>query len=173
MNWLKRSQWEGWPGRQGTGDDPRDADTHPERTSNGDYVFYHGTDLNTATKIIKERRIGPDNWGKAGINTTSSNAQQYASMKASATRSPSTVVRLVVDRQWFQQQEVTREVGGNGRDSWLISGGEIPPQAIKDIHIYKIRGDVNWQTDYPEYQRYATQSNTAQSAPNEISGDAQ
>lgn len=145
---ASQNNWDNWPSRKGTGDDPHDTDAPPERTPNGDYVFYHGTDLNNATKILSERRIGLDNWGLAGINTTISNAQTYASIKGSSTKSPSTVLKIIVDKNWFQQQQVTREVGGNGKDSWLIQG-EIPPSAIKSINIQRVRGDENWQSEYP------------------------
>lgn len=160
--------WQDWPYRKGTGDDPREQDTPPIRTANGDFILFHGTSLKRAKQIADERMIRPDNWGTAGVNTTASNAGTYAAMKASKEKDRSAVLRLVVDKSWLMQQEITREVGGNGRDSWLISG-EIPSAAIKQISIERISGDADWKTDHPDLvEQYGPKEASAVQPPKVI-----
>jgi len=142
--WLENKSIEWpvpWPNRPGTGDDPRVGDTPPEVIS-GDYVLYHGTNMPNAEKILELKRIFNDDMGRVGITTTPKAAGVYAAMKASAKNDiPSVVLRLVVDNNWLLTQEITRETGGSGKDQWLISAQEIPPQAIKTINIYSIWGE--------------------------------
>ncbi len=127
-----------WPVRQGTGDEPHSQDT-PPHMENGDYVLYHGTHLLSAENILHTHRINHDDWHCVGVCTTPSAAQTYASMKAKTYKSA--VLRVVVRREWLTQQEITREVGGGGKDQWLIRVDCMPPEAMRDIRIYSISGE--------------------------------
>ena len=130
-----------WPYRKGTGEQPHAFDTPPE-IINGDYVLYHGTNMPSAENILSQRRVTKDDWGKVGICTTAKAADAYAAMKSNAKKKiPSVVIRMVVDKDWLLQQKFQREIGGGGKDQWLIDSEEIPPQAIKVIGIYSIWGE--------------------------------
>lgn len=154
MNWLnKNCQWEDWPHRKGTGDDPHEKDTPPERTSEGDFIVYHGTSFKRAKLIIHQQQILHDDMKTVGVCTSHWAAGTYASMKAMQDQSESAVLQIVLDRRWFLQQELSREIGGSNRDQWLIQPtykfqdqcmkpANIPPEAIKQIKIYSISGDV-------------------------------
>jgi hypothetical protein len=143
----KKVQWPcEWPNRQGTGDDPHAGDTPPEILPDGHYLLYHGTNMVNAKKILEQRKITKDDMGYVGICTTPSAAGTYASMKSSQNRglpedNPSVVLRLIVDKDWFLKQEISRECGGRGRDQWLIHSEEMPPEAIRAISIYSIWGE--------------------------------
>lgn len=136
-----------WPIRPGVGEDPTEADAPPKLTSSGDYVLYHGTAGSLARKIMEERRILHDDWKRVGITTTPSEAWDYALMKSLDLRSDyddvenaGTVIRVVIDKNWLTKQSVEREVGGTGKNTWLINVPELPSSAIKDIEIYSIYG---------------------------------
>jgi hypothetical protein len=142
--WLEaeKVKWSiSWPNRKGTGDDPHEQDTPPQMLGDN-YVVYHGTNMIFAQQIMAQRRVAHDDIGYCGICTTPRAASVYASMKSDAKKNiPSVVLSLVLDGKWLNQQEITREVGGSGKDQWLLGIKEIPPQAIKDIKIYSIWGE--------------------------------
>ena len=138
----KKIEWPvPWPNRQGTGDDPHAGDTPPEVLPDGSYIFYHGTNMPNARKIQEQRRVLKDDIGSVGICTTPRAAGTYATMKSSAKENiPSVVLRLIIDKDWFLSQELTREGGGGGKDQWLINTEDIPPEAIRAISIYSVWG---------------------------------
>ena len=142
--WLesKRVTWSvPWPNRKGTGDEPHDGDTPPQTTPEGDYVLYHGTNMINAQHIVKARQIDHDDWHCVGVTTTPSAAQVFGCMKARKGNA-SVILRIVVRKLWLLTQEITREIGGSGKDQWLIRTEKMPPHAIKDIRIYSVNGDV-------------------------------
>lgn len=138
--WLEVQWSTPWPNRKGTGDDPHDQDAPPNLTSAGDYVLYQGTNMTNAKKILAQRTIQFDDIGSVGVTTTPRAAGVFAAMKASARNDePSVVLQLVVDKDWFLKQDISREVGGGGKDQWLLKA-EIPSSAIKQIKIYSVWG---------------------------------
>ena len=142
--WLSEVEWPvPWPVRQGYGEEPREQDTPPEVTPEGDYILYHGTCGSFARKILEERRILHDDMQRVGLTTRPHEAANFAVMKwiseGGGDENAGTVLRLVIDKDWFLAQIVEREVGGSGRNTWLLDVKEIPPEAIKDIEIHAIR----------------------------------
>jgi len=132
-----------WPVRPDIGEDPTEKDTPPELTASGDYILYHGTAGSLARKILDERRILHDDWKKVGITTTPKEAWSYGQMKSLDLRkndddedNAPTVLRVIIDRDWLTKQQIHREVGGAGINTWLIDVLEIPSSAIKDIRIH-------------------------------------
>jgi hypothetical protein len=131
-----------WPVRPGVGEDPTEKDDPPELTPSGDYVLYHGTATSLARKILDERRILHDDWKMVGVTTTPSEAWSYGQMKAIDLRKENpeeepVVLRVVIDRGWLEGQEIQREVGGTGINTWLINVVEVPSSAIKDLRVHK------------------------------------
>lgn len=139
----KKVEWPfPWPNRQGTGDEPHPGDTPPQVLPDGHYVLYHGTNMTNARKIIEQRRVLKDDIGYVGICTTPRAAGTYAAMKASAKEdNASVVLRLIVDKDWFLSQEISREGGGSGKDQWLIHAEEMPPEGIRALSIFSIWGE--------------------------------
>ena len=140
-NWLNEVEWSiPWPYRQGTGDNPREKDIPPELTAEKDYVLYHGTNIKNTRSIFKTKTLLHDDIGVIGISTTPSEAGVFAAMKTKHPNNPGTILRLVIDKNWLLQQEITREVGGSGRNQWLINVSKIPPHVIKQLDLYSVLG---------------------------------
>jgi len=121
------------------GDKIHTADNPPQLTSNGDYILYHGTNMANARKIFKSRKLIRDDIGSIGISTTPSRADVFGAMKAKK-GNPSVVLRIIVDKEWLDSQEISREVGGSGRDQFLIRTDVMPSEAIKDIQLARVSG---------------------------------
>jgi len=134
------------PGHLGTGPDVWDIllepqDAPPETDSRGNYILYHGTILSTAKEIIKTKLVKlSKGWG-TGVTTTPWEAKSYAGMKridvgGLKTGEKAAVLQMVIDKDWFHKQVVQREIGGHGKNEFLIRG-DIVPQAIKKIKIWR------------------------------------
>ncbi len=138
--WLEAEWSVPWPLRQGTGEKTRDRDTAPEVTPAGDYILYHGTCGSTARIILEEHRLLRDNMGVVGVTTIPGQASVFACMKYAKDRSPSnapTILKILIDKDWLLKQEIKREIGGSGRDQWLIQADKVP---LKDVKIHSIYG---------------------------------
>lgn len=135
--------WDGFPFDVVTGQVPNARDTAPERTGDGDFVLYHGTSRVGADAILAERRLAPDDLGCVGVTTLPGAAQVFASMKRGE------VLRLVIDKEWLSTQKAVREIGGSGRDQFLIQPADIydvrerrrswpgvPVEAVKAVSVY-------------------------------------
>jgi hypothetical protein len=146
--WLLESNW--FPLR--SDDRINDNDNPPQRTSNGDYIVYHGTNIINARVIFKNRQLKFDNMGVVGISTHPSRADVFGAMKAKK-GVPGVVLQIVIDKGWLEAQDITREVGGSGRDQFLIHA-EVPPEAIKDIQLARVSGTPlkQGQMEYPSTQ---------------------
>lgn len=120
--------WDGWPGDPRRGDQRKSADTPPERTPDGGYVLYHGSSAEGAAAIISELRLRPDDLGVVGFGTTPQAVSVYGVIRGR--RGP--VLRVVVERAVFESQVVTREIGGSGRDQWLVNRPRTPERTSWD-----------------------------------------
>src|SRR5262245_40393534 len=131
--------WDGFPWRTMTGDGPRSGDTPPERTYDGDFIFYHGTSRAGAKSIMQGGDLHPDNWGVVGVATIPGQARVFAIMaaqKAGETQRPlGAVLRVAINQDWLADQLATPEVGGSGHDQFLIRAYGIPANAIRDISV--------------------------------------
>ncbi len=134
--WLQES-W--FPLRSGGGDKIHSKDSPPQLTASGDYILYHGTNIVNARKIFKTRTLLRDDIGSVGITTHPSRADVFGVMKAKK-GIPSVVLRLIIDKQWLDAQEISREVGGSNLDQFLIHTDAIPSEAIKDIKLARVSG---------------------------------
>jgi len=134
------------PGHMGSGPDVWDIllepqDTAPETDVKGNYILYHGTVLSTAKEIIKTKLVKlSKGWG-TGVTTTPWEAKGYAGMKridvgGLKTGEKAAVLQMVIDKDWFHKQVIQREIGGHGKNEFLIRG-DITPQAIKKIKIWR------------------------------------
>lgn len=134
--------WAGFPFDQVTGQAPNERDTPPERTEDGDFVLYHGTSIAGAAAIQRERRLMPDDLGVVGVTTVPGAAQTFAAMKGGGE-----VLRLVIDQRWLSAQSVVREIGGRGRDQFLIQSADsyeqlgrrfdgVPSEAVKSVSVH-------------------------------------
>lgn len=106
----------------------------PERTPSGDFVFYHGTSPEGAQSIMQSHTLRPDGIGAVGISTTWGQAQVFASMK----RGP--ILKLVIPAAFFSsgQAIVKREIGGSGRNQFLITGADHMPITVPllDVQVF-------------------------------------
>lgn len=108
-------------------------DTSPSLTTDGKYyIFYHGTTKKIAKKIISSGMIRKSPGFGSGIATTYHDAYPYASMKAMETHDKPVVLKLEINKEWFDAQWVDREVGGHGTNQFLLRG-HIPSEAIRSI----------------------------------------
>lgn len=89
-----------------------ERDQSPERTPEGDYIFYHGTSPEGAESIRQEGMIRPDDMNVVGLSTTPGQAQAYAAMK----KGP--VLRIIVKADDLAQFKIQREIGGSGRNQF-------------------------------------------------------
>lgn len=121
-----------------TGDRPFAGDTPPERTPDGDYVFYHGTGPDTVASIEKTG-LHKDDIGKVGLGTRPGAVHTFAAMKKKDGAS-GRILRVVIDKNWLQNEALfTRE--GNHADLFLVqpvsrrikSWTGIPRSAFKAI----------------------------------------
>jgi len=133
-----------FPLREVTGDRWHDRDVPAMLTEDGDYIVYHGTSWKLSAKIISERTLLHDDMRCVGITTHPSEASIYGIMKAMKEgknpKNPSTVLRVVIEKEWLDSQTIQREVGGSGRNQFLINIDKVPPEAIKDICVAGVRG---------------------------------
>ena len=140
--------FEGWPVRR-EGMDPRPTDTPPARTETGDYVLYHGT---VESNVDSIRKSGISGDMGAGVTTTLEHAVVYGSMRKNIQKreggldSPSVVIKTVIDRDWLEQQSVIREIGGTGKNQWLVRNEKgrnttIPPEAMKSVEVVRRGGE--------------------------------
>lgn len=147
----RASSWEDLPFRAATGEGPSLEDVVPERAPNGDFIFYHGTSLTTAEKIVKDKMIMRDDLGYSGIGTTRGAVSVYGIMKASKENlrrrlkmvpgmmhddpkaEKSAVLRVRISRDWFKAHpdSVSRETGGSGKNQFLIR----PPRGEKGVPL--------------------------------------
>lgn len=140
---MERS-FDGFPFDLRTGQQPNERDTAPERTSDGDFILYHGSSPAGAERIIADRELLPDDLGVVGVTTTPGAAQTFAAMKGGE------VLRLVLDAGWLAQQSVMREVGGSGCNQFLVQSPDttvrmerrwagIPSAAVKAaaVHVFE------------------------------------
>ena len=129
---IFEDDWAGIPWRTVTGDKPKEKDTPPTRLPNGDYVFYHGTSLANAEKIIDEKQIKKDGLGYCGVATTPAGASIYGIMKDKTSH---VVLKVVISEKWFKDHPnvFTRETGGSGKDQFLIRTSVVPLVAGKII----------------------------------------
>jgi hypothetical protein len=134
------------PGHRAQGEDVWEVllepqDTPPETDSRGNYIVYHGTILSTAKEIIKTKLVKQSSGWGTGITTTPWEAKGYAGMKridvgGLETGEKAAVLQIVIDKNWFHKQVIQREVGGHGKNEFLIRG-DIVPKAIKKIKIWR------------------------------------
>lgn len=110
--------WDGIPFDRQTGQQPNERDTPPERTPHGEFVLYHGTSPHGAEQIISGRRLHPDDLNVVGFSTTASQAQSFAAMKHGP------VLRITVPPDELGRFRVSREIGGSGRNQFLIGPKE-------------------------------------------------
>jgi thioredoxin reductase len=137
---FERRSWAWFPFSQVTGQRPNERDTAPERTDEGDFILYHGTSPQGAEAITSERRVKPDDLGAVGVTTRPGAAQVFSAMKHGS------VLKLVIDMKWLRRQTAIREIGGSGRDQWLLQASYananpkawsgIPPEALKSVEPY-------------------------------------
>jgi hypothetical protein len=114
-------------------------DSPIERDRYGDYVLYHGTSNANAAKILRERRVkASKGWG-TGFALSPGRASIYGSMKSMKDKSGSTVLRLVVKKEWMEKGRVfRRETGGSGWDQFLVTG-DISPKALRRVEKMQSR----------------------------------
>jgi hypothetical protein len=110
--------WDEWH-REG----PTHRDIPPERTSNGDFIFYHGTSKDHANEIIREKRIRPDDMNCVGLGTTPSAVSTYALMKSmkKKMKGGSVILRVIVKSETLANLTVGHECGGSGCNQFLFS----------------------------------------------------
>lgn len=140
--WIEADEWWGnipWPVRPAVQERPNEKD-NPPALSGRDYVVYHGTNIQNARQIFKNRTLLHDDIGVVGFTTTPSAAGVYAAMKIKRPNNPGVVLRIELDADWFLQQDISREGGGSGYDQWLIHVDKVPPQAIKRLELYSVYG---------------------------------
>jgi hypothetical protein len=144
MKLFEILSWVGMPFRTRTGESFHDKDTPPERTPSGDFIFYHGTTIKRAEKIIAEKRLLHDDMNYCGVGTNPEAVSNYATIKAvkergKLKRAPSAIVRIVVSQKWFDEhpESVIRETGGSGKNQFLIRTKELP---LLDAKIIRKRG---------------------------------
>ena len=118
-------------GTKGLELDPKDK---PPEMSGGNYVFYHGTTAKTAQIIITNKLLKQTKGWGIGITTTYRDAEPYALMKSLDTKDKKAVLKIELDKDWVDKQEIHREVGGHGVNQFLIQG-DIPPSAIRNIKV--------------------------------------
>jgi hypothetical protein len=106
--------WEGVPFDQRTGQRPKPTDTAPQRTAEGDFIVYHGTSLSGAEQIRTEGWLRPDDFNCVGFATTPGQAQVFAAIKHGV------VLRVTLPLAALAARRVVREVGGSGRDQFLV-----------------------------------------------------
>ena len=134
------------PGGMGQGEDVWEVllmpqDTPPETDSRGNYILYHGTILSTAKEIIKTKLVKQSSGWGTGVTTTPWEAKGYAGMKrvdvgGLETGEKAAVLQMVIDKDWLHKMVIQREVGGHGKNEFLIRG-DIVPKAIKKIKIWR------------------------------------
>lgn len=128
--------WEGIPWRYpSSGDYHGKEDVPPKRDANGDFIFYHGTSMNNAEKILSEKRLKHDDLGYCGVATTEQHAMIYGTMKGTRDKSGSALLRVKITRKWFDDHPNTfaRETGGSGKNQFLIKTKELPLLEVKLI----------------------------------------
>ena len=123
------------PGYSSIGLELHPKDTPPEIV-NGNYILYHGTTAKTAKTIITNRLLKQTKGWGIGITTTYRDAEPYALMKSLDIKDRKVVLRIEVDKEWLDAQEIHREIGGRGVNQFLIQG-DIPSGAIKSIRALK------------------------------------
>lgn len=115
--WRIRASWEGWPWHELIGEGPREGDVSPARTPAGDFILWHGTSPEAAERIIAERIIRPDDLGTVGFGTTREAVASYAAMKGGA---EGVRLRVVVSPEMLSMFVIHHEVGGSGRNQFLV-----------------------------------------------------
>ena len=123
--------WQGFPWDARKGEGPRAADTPPERTPEGDFVFYHVTSSSGAAHTMAEHVIAPDGLGMVGVATTPQAAADYA-----ATKGAGPWLRVVVKQGMLAHFIAQHEIGGSGHDQFLI----FPQHDYRRDGIYWHRG---------------------------------
>ena len=88
-----------------------------EKTVDGDFVLYHGTDPVAGRTIVNTRVLRPDGVGAVGVGPSPEAVRVYGLLKAGA---DNVVVRLVLDRWWVRNSRVKHEIGGSGKNQWLF-----------------------------------------------------
>jgi hypothetical protein len=117
------------------------VDDPPKTDSKGNYILYHGTILSTAKEVIKTKLLRLSRGWGTGITTRPNEAASYANMKyldvkGFETEEKAAVLEMVIDKDWFHKQRIHREVGGRGKNSFLVQG-DIVPKAFKKVKIWK------------------------------------
>jgi hypothetical protein len=109
-----------WDARRGEG--PLAGDTPPERTPEGDFVFYHGASSSSAAHTMAQHVIAPVQvLGRAvGVATT----PEAAAMKAAGP-----LLRVVVKPDTLAHYVARHEAGGSGHDQFLIARPDSAPAA--------------------------------------------
>ncbi len=156
--------WDGFPFDERKGEGPREGDTPPERTPEGDFVMYHSTSPVAAASIVGGREILPDDFNAVGLATTPEAARIYGIMKAGPNAQ---VLRVTVSQEWLSEQRAQHEIGGSGHDQFLIQpahgsapdGWEgLPSDAIVDIRPALTAADdyrKTWKPDMTPEEGHA------------------
>jgi hypothetical protein len=119
-----RHRWDDIRWDERSGQRPRAGEIAPERTAEGDFIFYHGTSEAGAKAIMRERLIRPDDLNMVGVSTTPSQARSYAAIK----KGP--VLKVWVPKDEIQRLIARHEIGGSGVNQILFrppreSGGPL------------------------------------------------
>jgi len=134
MKFRLSEDWENFPMRYEI-DPIRPLDVPPQKTKNGDFILYHGTTDISAEEIIKTKTLKKDDIGSVGVTTTPNGARKFAGFKRKL--GIPTILKLTIDKEWMVKQKISHEVGGTGYNEFLIRTDSIPPEAIKNIEIFK------------------------------------
>lgn len=130
----RADSWDDLPFNTVIGSAHHSGDSAPKRTNNGDFIFFHGTSLSNAKRIIADKEIKRDDLGYSGVGTNKHAVSVFGTLKAMKANSTanlkhhdpnaerSAILRVVISRDWFKDRpdSVNREVGGLGRDQFLI-----------------------------------------------------